>query len=366
MLTLSAFLLQQWTSGLAAVFTALKVVGYFAASISGLSLSTALAIDFGAYIFWYVGLQLAYRKYIPYPEQGETDHFSRPERRRVIRYATFYNFNDVGSLALSTRADYLFIAGFLSPVAVGAYAFATQLDTMLRKLMPVSFFLNVIQPLVFTLDYKTQKDRARQYFRFLVKLTFLFQLPVTILIVSVPTQLITVAFAGKFIEYSHVLVATFLFATIASPQVPVGLVAQLAERAGIVMLSKIFSIYNIVANVILIPRYGIMGAVIATGSANILKHVFIWTFVREVASFQSTGRFFINQVLVWLSCWAILATITPNVSPIVGVAVGLIVVAVCALIGLRLADFSDTECKLIRRVAGERISSVLLAFGFIR
>jgi len=365
-LTLSAFLLQQWSSGLAAAFTILKVLGYAVASLSGLSLEIALIVDLVAYIVWYLGLHLAYARYIPNPELSEAKRFSADERRRVIRYAAFYNFNDVGSLALSTRADYLFIAGFLSPLAVGAYAFCTQLDVMLRKFVPTSFFMNVVQPLVFTLDYETQKDRARQYFQFLIKLTYLFQFPVLVFMLSVPTQMINVAFAGKFVEYSPVLVAIFIFSTVASFQVPVGLIAQLGERAAVVMASKVFSLYNIAANVLLIPRYGIMGAVIATGSANILKNVFIWSFVREVASFRGTGRFFLNQAIVWIICWAILATATPHVSPVIAVTLGFLAVGTCGMIGLRLADFSDDDCKLIRKIAGERISSVLLTIGAIR
>ncbi len=365
-LALSANLMQQWSSGLNTGFTVAKLAGYLIATTFGVSLETILIVDLAAYLIWYGTLRVVYHTKLPRPAKRKPVRFTRDERTRVAKYAAFYNFNDVGVVALKSTPDRLFIAAFLNPVAVGAYAFCTGLNAMIQRLTPVAFFNGVIEPLVFTLDYNKQKPRARGYFQFLLKINYLVQFPILIVIAAVPEQIIHVVFGGKFIEYQYLLIAAFAFPAMYRFQDAVMIMAQLGERAGIILASKIFAAYNIVAALVLIPVFGVYGAILATGTAQLFKSIFVWFFVREVACFRGMGGFFLSQLVLWSLCWAAVTYLVADMSNLVALIVALLFVGVCSLLGLRLAHFNEVESNLIRKVGGPRASHILETTGVIQ
>ena len=364
-ISLSAYLLQQWSMGLTAAFIVAKLLGYLIVTgVAGFSLWSALAVDLVANVLWYIALCWSNKTFIPRGASAES--FSPTERRRLLRYAVFHNFNDVGSLTLNSRTDNLFIAAFMNPVHVGAYAFCTQLESFSQRILPTRFFGTIIRPLIFRLNYKTQANRARQYFQFLIRLNYLFIFPIFVFVAAVPDALIMIVFGGKFVEYSQVLVATFAFSCISGFHQPVTIIAQLAERAGIILASKIFAIYNVVANIALIPLYGIMGAVIATGSAMFFKNIFIWAFVRDVASFRGTGRFFGSQIILWSVCWYCLHLITNYTTDLMSLLSAIPIMTLSTVIAWRLTDFSARDRDLLKKLGGPRAQRVLHLVGITR
>ncbi len=366
MMALSANLMQQWSSGLATGFAAIKLIGYLVASQIGVSLESILIADLVGYLAWYVGLRFAYQTKFPMGDTSKKIKFDKEERRRIFRYAAFYNFNDVGVVALKSTPDRLFIAAFLNPVAVGAYAFSTGLNAMIQKLTPVSFFNGVIEPMVFTLDYPRQRKRATAYFQFLVKINYLVQFPILVLVASAPEQIINVIFGGKFLQYANLLVAAFAFPALYCFQGPVTIMAQLGERAGIILASKIFAPYNVVAVIVLIPIMGVYGAIVATGTAQLFKSLFVWYFVREVASFRGTGIFFLTQILMWTICLVLARTLIGEFSDLAGLAIAAVLVGLFALAGLRLARFNNQESEFVRKVIGDRRALILERLGVIQ
>jgi O-antigen/teichoic acid export membrane protein len=359
-----ANLMQRWSSGLNTGFALAKLVGYYIVSASGVSLEAILVVDLVTYLLWYLALRITYFTKIPRPTEGT--QFSTEEKKRVVRYAAFYNFNDVGVVALQTTGDRLFIAAFLNPVAVGAYAFCTGLNAMFRRATPVSFFHGVIEPLIFTLDYPRQADRARRYFQVLVKINYLVRFPIFVLFAAVPAQIIHVVFGGKFIEYQSLLVAAFFFPTLYCFQEPVTIMAQLGERAGIILASKIFAPVKVVAALVLIPLFGVYGAIIATGTAELLKTLFVWFFVRKVASFRGTELFFLVQVGTWAICWATITWVIRDMQNFQALATAVVIVGLFALLGLRFAYFDSQESALIRKLIGNRASRLLEVTGVIK
>ncbi len=54
---------------------------------------------------------------------------------------------------------------------------------------------------------------------------------------------------------------------------PVSLVAQYEEKAHVLLLSKLFAAYNVLAMFLLVPFLGIYGAAIAAGTAQTMKNL---------------------------------------------------------------------------------------------
>jgi len=211
------------------------------------------------------------------------------------------------------------------------------------------------------LNYVTDREKIQGYFKFLIKITYLVQFPIFIFVAAVPEQIIRVVFGGKFIEYKFLLVAAFAFPVIYAFHRPLTIIAQLGERAGIILASKVFAAYNVVAALALIPKFGAYGALMATGSAQVFKNIFIWFFVRKVATFKGTGYFFTVQTALWLLCWGLIQYAISGLGDVQALVVAVVLVGVFSLAGIRLAAFDAAETRLIYRIAGPRASTALRA-----
>ena len=298
-LSLSAHLLQRYSVGMAAVWSILKVGGYLAADFfTDFNLWMAVAVDVIAYLVYFVGLKIAYLRTVDY-KKGTQDTLPPDERRRLVRYAAYYSFNDAGTLALDSRKESFFLAAFLDTISVGAYAFASRFNLMIGRVSPLTLLDSVIQPMFVSLDYSKDPERIHRYFTLLINTAFLVRIPLLGYIAVFHSQIVEVLFAGRFLEYSHLLaiVALFSLGQVIGP--PITLVAQMEEKAQFVLASKVFGIVSVGASLLLIPKFGVVGAAVASGVSFTLKNFFIWWFVRTLAVWRGAVRFVIFALLIW-------------------------------------------------------------------
>jgi O-antigen/teichoic acid export membrane protein len=211
----------------------------------------------------------------------------------------FNNFNDAGTLVLSSKSDNLFIAAIIDPISVGIYAFYTRLSEMAQQLLPVRLFENVVQPLFFAVPSVHADEKVPRYFTLLLNTSLLMQWPILAYSIAYHVEIVRVVFGGKFVEQAWLLPVVLGFATLNVIAIPVTLVAQYEEKAGIILLSKAFAIYNVMALVVLLPVIGIVGAVISSGSAQAMKNGFIWWHVRNRARWSNARQALISSVTLW-------------------------------------------------------------------
>lgn len=280
------------------LFALFKAVGYLACAHFEFPLEAILWVDLGAYLVMLFVLTRAYVKNV-LPLAGGPNRLGERERKRVLRYASFYNFNDIGIMALGRDVDNLFLGVLVNPLAVGAYSFATKLTDILMRLNPVVYFYSVIQPVFFTLDPAVDHKRINTLFSILLKLGYLVVIPLFAGIAMALDPIIHLLFAGRFENYTLMILTVLGFSTIATMSRPVGLVAQLCERVDIVLYSKVFSGLNLVLNVALAPIYGVWGIVFATGFSILMKDLFIWWFVRRYAKPKHFLWFTFYSFILW-------------------------------------------------------------------
>jgi len=344
---LDSYFLQKYTQGFSFVFMFFKAIGYALALIMELNLWFILTIDLIAYSFIFSVLQIIYYKKIP-ASKGHLEQINTTDKKRLFRYAAFYNFNDTGVHILDASFDNFIIVMYLNPVAVGAYAFCQRICNIIRRSIPVNYLLNIIRPAFFSIGTDRDIKQINQFYQSLVKINYLFHIPIFFFIAILAEEIIKLFFGGKFIEYSHVLVAVYFFSILNAFQMPVGLVAQLKERADIILYSKIFAVYNLLADIIMIKYLGIWGAVFATGTAVLGKNIFIWFFVRKEASFKGMGSFFTVNVLFWLSVASAVFGLKCIISDsLLILVIALLVFTISFLLQFRLNLFNQYERKLI-------------------
>jgi len=293
---LNSYFLQKYTQMFYLIFMLLKGIGYVIVFLFKLDLRAVIFVDIIGFIILLILLQYVYAHKIPMT--GGSYKFLPQEKKRLFRYSFYYNFNDLGVQLLDVNIDNFILVYFLNPVAVGVYSFCNRISKLIGRFIPTNYLMDVIRPAFFS-AYSTEKEGANKFFQFMIKITYIFYLPIFVIFAIYNKEIINLITGGKYIEYGGALVMVFLFQILSAFQLPLGLVAQLNERAEIILYSRIFGIYNLIADIIMIRWWGVMGAVIATGTAMLFKNIFIWWFVRKDASFKGMGKFF--EILMSLS-----------------------------------------------------------------
>jgi O-antigen/teichoic acid export membrane protein len=365
-LTLSSHLQQRFAVGMTAVQSTAKLVFYVVCVWLGvLTLQRAILADTISYLLLYAGTRFAYNHSCRPEPATHPYRVSREERRRLLRYGFYNNFNDAGTLILSSRSDNFFIAAFLNPVAVGAYSFYCRLNEMIAGMLPLRQFANVIRPFFFAVRSEHAAERLPRYFTFLVNVTLCVQLPLAAFAMAYHHEIVQVVFGGKFLAYSPLLIVIVGFSVCAAVFDAATLVAQYAEKSATILVSKLFLVYNVVAMLVLLPVLGLFGAAIATGTANLLKNLFIWWHVRSTARWTNLRSVAGIVLLMWGSligvCYAIKSALPAP--PIVQMLIGAVLCAGALLLHLRSPAIADSDRELLAQLMHGRESVLFRKLG---
>lgn len=365
-LALGSYMLHRYSVGSMAVMPIVKLAAYSVMAFFGtMTLEHAILADTVAYAVAYTVLRLAYNKHCVTAESRKPYRPDATERKRLIRYGFFNNFNDAGSMLLTTKADNFYIAAMLDTFSVGIYSFYTRLNEMVNNLSPVRLFDNVVQPLFFSMSPQQAEKKVPEIFTLLLNANLILQWPILAFATAYHKEIVMTVFAGKFIDYSWLLPMVVAFGMLNIFTVPATLVAQYEEKSGVILLSKLAAIYNVIALLILLPLLGIYGATLASGSAQLLKNGFIWWNVRTRAVWLNARGAVISGLLLWGGVVAICEGVKAisHLPPIVHLCIGAIVCALALLIHLRGPALSQTDRKILSSVMGGREANVLRRLG---
>ena len=345
-IALAGNMLHRYSVGSLAVLSVIKLIAYgVLAWRNAMTIDNVILAETGAFAVAYAFLFRAYRTRCV--EKGAAEGY-RPdpeERRRLLHYGAYNNFNDAGTLMLTTKTDNFFIAAIIDPVSVGIYSFYTRLNEMARQLLPVNLFDNVVQPLFFAVPAAEADRKLPQYFSLLMNLNLALQWPILAFVSAYHAEIVQVVFGGKFVEDSWLLPVIVGFATLNLVATPVTLVIQYEEKPRVLLISKVFGFYNVIALLVLLPVAGVYGAAIASGTAQALKNAFIWWHVRRRARWTNAGAAILVSGLLWGSVVLICRAISSVIggSPIVNLCIGALVVALASLLHVRGPAFSDAR-----------------------
>lgn len=367
-LALSSHLLQRHAIGMVVAQSFVKLALYSALAYRGeLSLMAVIIADTIGYAVLYGGLKLAYERHCR--PAGRQPHTLAPaERRRLLSYAFYNNFNDAGTMVLSTKSDNFFIAAFIDPVAVAAYSFYNRLNEMIQGALPMRLFSSVIQPFFFAVSAEEAESRLPRYFTFLVNVNLITQWPILAFSIAYHREIVGLIAGQAYVSSSWMLPIVIGFAVLNVIAEPATMVAQHAERAAIILLSKVFAVYNVVALLLLLPSFGIYGAAIASGSAAFFKNLFIWWHVRHLARWLNLGRALLTGLLLWGGVTAACVAIQDLLGPpaVLGLACGAVLMVVGVLVHVRSPALAGTDRELFASLFHGRERRLLLRFGVVR
>lgn len=171
--------------------------------------------------------------------------------------------------------DTIMIGYFLKEASVGFYNVAKPLSLLINTSMIASAFIYV--PIATDLFAKKRFNENKVIYSVLTKWICIITLPIAIVLFFYAEEVIKIIFGIEYISATiplKILTLTYFIQIIVGP---VGHTLTAFGKTKFLMYSTIFSlIINIILNIILIPKFGISGAAIAT-SISFLILIFIKT-----------------------------------------------------------------------------------------
>lgn len=184
------------------------------------------------------------------------------EGKQLIKFSLPLAFGDF-MLFLLLRIDILMVGYFLSSSDVGIYRSASQ--TALLLLIFLISLNNIFAPMIADIISKGDRERMRQLFKTVTRWSFALSLPL-FLVVGINAKNLLRIFGSDFTEGWLPLI---ILAAGQLLHAAAGGVSYMLVMSGH-QYQKLFGdiaivITNLILNIILIPRWGLIGAAVATG-----------------------------------------------------------------------------------------------------
>lgn len=181
---------------------------------------------------------------------------------KIVNYSKFTVLSGISSVVI-LKADVLMLGYFRTPQEVGVYGMALFVNEAVN--MVFDSVLRICLPKASALAGELDVDNLKDLFRQSVKNIYIGILPIIIVIAVAAPTLINLIYNGKY-DDSIFLIYVFLASSLVKP---VGYVAGIILGAtGNIKLDNrncwITAILNVVCNFFLIPKFGVMGAAVAS------------------------------------------------------------------------------------------------------
>lgn len=191
----------------------------------------------------------------------------RPAIKMLLAFGIYaVLINGMGLILFYT--DSIMLGYFLTDVSVGLYAVAIVLAQAIR--LPSSAIQMITTPTIATYWGKGEIDRIEDLINRIMKYTAAFIIPACFLVAFLAHEIITLIFGAEFVPavfpLQILVIGTVLGAIAASVGTTLGSTAYLNTAF---KLTSITVVANIILNLLLIPRLGIIGAAIATSTSMI-------------------------------------------------------------------------------------------------
>ncbi len=210
--------------------------------------------------------------------------------RRYVRYGSLSLFNELGSSVFSVSTDFFIITAVLGPGAVALYAFADRVIKLFTHCMPHIALSEVIRPTFFTKYAESGNNQHLiDMFNLLVKIGAFFVFPLAAGLFVLGDPMITLVFRPEYLAARPILWLLLFFTALNVFVSPMALTLQAIEQVQITLYSRIFAIYNLIVELLVIKHFGVMGVVAVTCSAVLMKNLFLTITSRNMSGRVWTG-----------------------------------------------------------------------------
>lgn len=191
--------------------------------------------------------------------------------KRFLRFGLHLWFENIFYLFRDKATDIFIISYFLGQKGVGLYSFAFGLPLVIASFSPGNILHPVITP---ALIQKYTRDKNKEdlsyFFQFMNRIIFFTVVPTSLALIILSNEIIKYIFSSAYLEILPLFVLSTGFLTIVQFSCAYTPILYTLEKSKIILIASGSSIYNLIMDLILIPHLGILGAILATGSAGLI------------------------------------------------------------------------------------------------
>lgn len=186
-----------------------------------------------------------------------------------------------GAVFREYSVDHFVISYFLGPTQVAFYGVAIAIPKMMLSISPGRMLHGVLLP-TFVKRYEESGSFAevKRGYVLLQKINIVLLLPAILSLLIFVPELIELVYSEKYVGAAgtaRILIGFGFFRVIGYP---FRLVSHAVEKANLIFYSALAGIYNLGADVLLVPLFGVNGAALATGSAGLLTFMYYMVIYR--------------------------------------------------------------------------------------
>ena len=205
-------------------------------------------------------------------KQNDTKKFPVRKFLTIGGHMYFYN---IGHIFRDKAADIFIISYFLGPEAVGVYSVAFGIPLMVMMFSPAVMLRSVLVPMIIH-KYNESKnvDVIKRYFMFMSRVVFFVMVPIFTCGIILSEKILLYVLNPEYIDAASLFKLSMVFVMIIQFVSVYNTILLVLEKTKIIFIVSFFAVINLVADIILIPVYGVLGAILATGLTGMLTLVY--------------------------------------------------------------------------------------------
>lgn len=198
--------------------------------------------------------------------------------------------------------DIFLLAYFSGPYAVGLYSFTFGIPLALTRLFPGNVLKGVMTSIVVNRYTAVEnKKELSFYFSFFNKFIFFITIPIFLFIIILSDKIILHVFNPAYIANRNLFVISMCFVMMHQFLHPYSAILIAMEKSRLILYSSMIAFLNLAGDILLIPVYGVLGAILATGFSGIVFVVYFYVTMRRnlclVYPWKSFIKWCINATL---------------------------------------------------------------------
>lgn len=191
--------------------------------------------------------------------------------KRFLRFGLPLWFQNIFYLFRDKAIDVFIISYFLGQKEVGLYSFAFGVPLIVMSFSPGNILRPVTTPaLVQKYTRDNDKEDLSHFFQFMNRIIFFTVVPISLALIILSNEIIKYIFTSVYIEILPLFILSTGFLMIIQFNYTYTSILYTLEKSKIMFIASGSAIYNLIMDLILIPRLGILGAILATGSAGLM------------------------------------------------------------------------------------------------
>ena len=174
-----------------------------------------------------------------------------------------------------TSTDIFIISSMGGNIVAGLYGMVVNIGMMLYRWSPLMVMIDIVRPIFFRRYARLNTDDSlKEMFNSIVKAQLAGVIPIFFGFIILGNKFIALFFPRYKVIYLFLIVFV-IFTIIKGVKTALEMVIYAKQRVSIILESKIFSLYNLFADILFFSFWGIIGVVLATASAELFRCLYL-------------------------------------------------------------------------------------------